>query len=218
MADASPPPASTPARPPPVCAVLRAGDAALERALATQERPADDRGFGFRQLDTGADWLWILDGSAVPRPTALGRLLAAADRLDGVVRPIVLGSRVVSSEGRLARGHLPLAPQDQTAVAVRTATLRVLHVRAVGSGSLLVRREAVSGPLPVGVAATMAWTARLLADGGGFVAPDSVADVREARSPHTRAAVAVRLLAGRGLGPRERLRLAGELLERAGRA
>lgn len=217
MADASPPPASAAGRLPLVCAVLRPGNAGLERALAAQEHAADDRAFGFRQLDTSADWLWILDGSAVPRPPALGRLLAAAKRLEGVVRPIVLGSRVVNSEGRLARAHGPLAPQDQTAVAVRTTSARVLHVRAVSSGSLLVRREAVTGSAPVGVGATMAWTARVLARGGGFVVPDSLAEVREATNPRLqRAALASRLLVGRGLGPRERLRFAVELLERAG--
>src|SRR3954468_2949909 len=198
-----------------VCAVLPPGAGALERALAAQDRPADAavRARDVSAADPGG-WVWFLDGTAVPRPDALAALLAAAERLESVSAPAVLASRVVASDGALAPAHVPLAPQAQTQVAVRTAALRVLPIRAATGGSLLVRGHALSH---VGSrdGAAMLWTARLLRQEPGFLVPDSVAEASAApaRGSHS-ARVAAQLLLGTALRPRERLRFGVELGER----
>ena len=159
----------------------------------------------------------MLDGSATPRPGALEALLAAAGRLEGVAAWILLSSRVVGPGGALSPAHVPLAPQDETAFALRTAHARVLHVRAVTGGSLLLS-GAAAAQVPAsarrGRAATMEWTARLLRAGGGFVVPDSVADAMGSRTAREDARMAAQLLLGDALRPRERLRLAADLAER----
>jgi hypothetical protein len=196
---------------PTVCAVLAPG---LEASLDAQTRAPDARvvaadvlGAGLREgAAAGTTWLWIADGSAIPRPEALAALLDAAARLEAVEPAVLLASRVAGDGA-----HAPLAPQDATAVAMRTVGLKVLPVRAVTGASLLVRREAAT-PASGGA---FVWTARLLRDGSGFLVPDSVADANGAghgaRSPR----VAAQLLAGTALRPRERLRLAAEVAERA---
>lgn len=171
-----------------------------------------------QHLGTHADWLWLVDGSAIPRPPALGALLAAAERLGPVTPPIVLASTILDRGGRLAAGHAPLAPQDQTAVAVRTVALRVLHVRAVSGASLLVRADALRSLSLAGPAGAMVWTARLLRGGGGFLVPASLADGRAPVGARERVDTAARLLLGTALRPRERLRLGVGLVEQAGAA
>lgn len=172
-------------------------------------------------MDTAADvpdgvrWLWVVDGSAVPRPTALGALLAAAERLDQAgVEVSLLASRVVGPDGRLAPGHAPLSPQDETARAIVAASAGVLPVRAISAASLLARPAAISGPIPAGPSASMTWSARLLRSASGFLAPESVADART-RVP--RARVAAALVLGDGLRGRERLRVGMDLVEGLGR-
>jgi hypothetical protein len=199
----------------------------LDRALAEQDRFPEavlraDGGLAsaIRQAAVGgADWVWVVDGSAIPRPSALAALLAAAERLAAAAAttPILLASRIVAGDGTLAAAHNPLAPQDRTAVAVRTAASRVLHVRAVSGGSLLVRADVAAALPPAGSApsAMLAWTARMLRDGEGFLVPDSVALARRPdASLVLRTRVVTRLLLGSALRPRERLRLAAGLFER----
>jgi hypothetical protein len=189
----------------------------LEAALVAQERAPDELVTDFAASPPGdADWIWLLDGTAMPRPDCLARLLAALERLPLV--PRLLASRIVGPDGTLADAHAPIAPQDETAVAIETVTARVLHVRAVTGASLLLRpadaRVAGAGP-----PATMAWTAALLRDkGGGFLVPDSIAEARRPDLSRTeRAGLARRLLLGDALSGRERLRFAAELAEHAPR-
>lgn len=51
-----------------------------------------------RAVDRSPDYVWLLDDDTVPTETALAELLAAADR--SPVRPTVLASRVVWTDGR----------------------------------------------------------------------------------------------------------------------
>jgi len=197
-----------------VCAVCLSADPRIVRAVETQSRPPDRITAQSAGSWPGTDWLWLVDGSAVPRPDALGALLDAADRLGGLVDVLLLSSRIVAADGRLDALHAPIAPQGQTDVALRTVAQRVLHVRAVTGGSLLVRASGVSDLPSAGAPATMAWTARLLRDrhDGGFLVPESVADAVPDPSA-SRTAVARRLLTGDALTARERIRLAAELVE-----
>jgi len=194
-----------------VCAVPAAGVAELDAALDAQERAPDVRAAALGEaIGTGAAWLWVLEGTAVPRPPALAALLDAAQRLEPLCAPLALTSRIVDGGGALARAHVPLAPHGETEVAVRTAALRVLPVRAMTGGSLLVRREALAAR-PARDEPALVWTARLLRDGPGFLVPDSVA---EALGADGAASVNARLLLGAALRPSERIRFAVELFER----
>lgn len=196
---------------PSICVLLAPGDARLAAAVDAQERRPDARVHLLSDAaESFADWVWVLDGSAVPRPQALGALLAAAARLEPVRSPAALTSRIVNGTGAVARAHAPLATQGRPEVAVEAAGVRVLPVRATTGGSLLVRRWALA--FARGEPAVV-WTARMLRDGAGFLVPDSVADAGDADG--TGPASAARLLLGTALRPRERLRFAVELAERA---
>lgn len=202
---------------PNVCAVLRDQDRELQGAVTSQERLVDFTALFSDRSSPAADWIWLLDGTALPNPDTLAALLAAAQRLDPVVSPIILASTIVGAAGRLAPAHVPLAPQGQTEVAVRTVGLRVLPVRAVTGGSLLVRPEWMTGSPRPGVAPMIAWTARHLRDGGGFLVPSSVARARSIASPRwEQAALFARLVFGSALHPKERLRFATDTRARRG--
>src|SRR5436305_11135684 len=90
-----------------ICAVVGPPAGALERAVKAQTRPPEGlvtAEGGLRSgvesaLTTGADWLWLLDGSSVPRPEALAAMRAALERLEGLPDPALLGGVVVGSEG-----------------------------------------------------------------------------------------------------------------------
>ena len=177
----------------------------LAGAVDAQTRAPDGAG-------GGADWVWVLDGSALPAPGALAALVAAAERLEDAA-PALLASVIVGRDGALHPAHLPLLPQGHPDIALATAARRVAHVRATSAGSLLVRPGALAGPVPTGAAA-FAWTARLLRDAPGFVVPDSVAEA-VGGAPPARATAA--LLAYGRLRARERLRLAADALTSASR-
>jgi hypothetical protein len=181
--------------------VVPAGDGALADAVAAQERAPDD----VAAAPSPGAWTWLLDGTALPRPGALGELADALARVRPIVAPALLASRVVGADGALAPAHVPLAPQGEVEVAMRTVPQRVLHVRAVTGASVLLPPGT-----PVGDGAALVWTARLLRDAPGFLVPASVADARDGVAP--RAPLA--LLTGDALRPRERLRMAAGLLER----
>jgi hypothetical protein len=193
--------------PPTICVAPATGDARLAAAVDAQERSPDLRAATLAEAAaSGAGWVWVLDGTALPRPAALAALIAAAERLEPVCPPAALASRIVAADGSVAATHAPLATQGEPALALTTVGLRVLPVRAMAGGSLLVR------PAALGAACgepAMVWTARLLRDARGFLVPDSAADA-------TRRAdrAAARLLLGTALRPRERLRLAADLVER----
>lgn len=197
----------------PLVAVVHAAhDGPLARAVADQEGVPD------LTNRAQAEWLWLLDGTAIPRPGALAALLGALERLTPIVVPAVLASRVVTPEGALAPTHVPLAPQGEQALSIRTVAERVLHVRAVAGGSLLVRAALAPDRTPARPAATMAWSAAVLRDVPGFLVPDSVADAWAGRYRRRRERLLVAgALIGRpgGLRTRERLRVAARTLERA---
>ena len=139
-------------------------------------------------------WSWLVARGVEPDPQALAELLAARDVLTGGV---LYASAVDGDE---------VWPRilDKPA-AIEAAGHGLVALRAVTPGALLVRSDlAPSGPL------TFTWTARLLADRPGYLAPRSRA-VRGAPAPR----VGLRpLLAAAGWTREERLwllmRAAGE--------
>jgi hypothetical protein len=218
-----------------VCAAVflseeeEAGVAATLEALDRQTRAADARVVApgapvalRAAAEQGAEWVWLLDGSALPEPAALERLLEALDRLEPLPSPILLASKVVGPDGSPDPGSLPAPRVVNTELAAAAAERRVLPVRIVRHGSLLVHRRAL--PARASADRDLAWSAGLLRDEAGYMVPASVA-VREAPRPVRRElGPRLRLLAGgalaRGEKPRFALRLAEEAAgaRRGGRA
>jgi hypothetical protein len=192
-----------------------------------------------------ADWLWLLDGSAVPRADALERLLGdlpRLPRLDNSERlhdlatrsaepppPALVTGMVLDLDGGVASGLTAWYRREAAAVAVEAAGLRALPLRAAPLASVLVRREAAAAAPPPrlaapGIAAAVAWTAGVLRDAPGFLVTTSVATAvepsawpREALSgdPADDLGGALALACSPGLGARDRFRTASDAALRA---
>ena len=210
-----------------VCAAVFQGDgeealAATLAALDRQTRPPEER-VVVRQpsataavraaLKRPADWLWLLDGSAVPEPDALERLLEALDRLGPLPPPVLLASKVVGPGGAPDPGTLPLPRVVDIEEGAAAFERRLLPVRTVRHGSLLVQRSGLEAHLPADDA--LAWSARLLKERLGVLVPASVA-VRRAPTPaRPDLAGRLRLLASDALKAGEKPRFAVRLAEDA---
>jgi hypothetical protein len=174
-----------------------------------------------------AGWVWILDGSARPRPDALRRLLAAiaAAAGDGLPQPVVVASAVLGPDGAADGGHGAWFRRGGTDLAMRAVRRGLLPIRAARAGSTLVRVSPGAGSgLPAGQAAALAWTARLLRDAVGYLATDSVADAVApapwpadglGATPADDARGALAMLRDPAWAPKERLWLAAEAAGRA---
>ena len=147
-------------------------------------------------------WLWLLDGGAIPQPNALEALLEASRQPPA---PVLLASKVLGPGGGLDPGSLPRHVIYATDVSVAAAERRLVQIRAAGSGSVLVRRQALLG-LGRSASGMLELSARLLRDPDhiGYLVPGSVAT----RYSPLRADLIwqVRLLGGSAWTPREKLR------------
>ena len=149
-------------------------------------------------------WRWLLADGAQPQAGALEALEAAA-----AARP---DARLVGSR-LLGPGAEPWPELFAKERAIAAARDRLLAVRALPAGSLLVREDVLAehGEPPLRPwGADLAWSAAVLRDGGGYLAPASVV-----RRPASAAAGRLAQLRGRarlaaapGLTPPERLWLA----------
>lgn len=220
-----------------VLAVAFGGTPSLDAAIAAQgaARARAERAAGLaeaveRGLASGCAWLWLLDGSALPAPDALARLLEASGGIRGGEAPVLLASQVVDSRGVAVAGLAPWYRRGPSDLAMRAVTARMLPIRAARAGSLLVRVAAVAEPprpLLSSSAAALEWSARLLRASHGFLVTASLAT---ASQPSRAAAEAldpdpledvrggVAMLLGGAMHPRERLWLAAEVGDRAWRA
>lgn len=213
----------------PVCAVVPSTGGRLGAALAAQSPEAPEvveesrlRAGVERAVATGADWVWVLDGSATPRPDALAALLAALARTDGLPPPSLLTGVVVGDDGRVAANRSPWYRRFQIDVSLESADRGLAPVRAA-VGPALVAREAVeASPPPVRArltpAAVFEWTARLLRERTGYLVPDSRSEAARATPDFLRDPLTVaRLIVGGAVIRPDRVALALELSERAGR-
>jgi hypothetical protein len=174
-----------------------------------------------RALATDAEWIWVLDGTAVPRPGALDALLAGVGRVDGLPQPALLTGVVVTAQGRVDPNRPPWYRRFQIDVALASAESSLLPVRG-STAPVLVRREAAAADLPrrgapVAPGAVLEWSARLLRSRTGYMVPDSESDGHGTRrDPMLEPATAARLLGGRALVRLDRVGLVLELCERVG--
>jgi len=221
---------------PSVCAVLLAAHDAIEQAVRDQDPSPwlvvdPDLAAGVAQARARqADWMWVLDGSAVPEPGALATLLSAGTTTLSALQPAVLASKVVSGNGLPAPGLLPWLLRSHIEVGMFAFEREAVPIRATPGSSILVARSAASGVAPPhGRApprlAVLGWTARILRSGTGFVVPASAARAVAAElSPsgpgHEGAADLgdrLALLRAKAWDPKERVRLGAEILGRAAR-
>jgi hypothetical protein len=129
----------------------------------------------------GAEWLWLLDASVEPGPDALERLADVAEDHGPLPAPVLLASRVVAPGGETDLASLPVAEVLDPDLGAEACARRLLAVRVVRPGSLLVRRD-VAGSPPLGGRGFLTWSARVLRSGPGLLVPTSVA-VRVPGSP-----------------------------------
>ena len=164
-------------------------------------------------LRTGCDWLWILDPGTVPEPGALDALRTLVADPDGLPEPLVLASKVVGADGEPDRAALPYPEMFEKDVTVAAARRRLLQVRALRPGAVLVARQAIERfGLPrtdIGPPFDMVeWTARMLRswEDAGYLVTTSVARRDGAAAPRQSLRDrAIATLRGPGWTPTEKL-------------
>jgi hypothetical protein len=174
-----------------------------------------------RALASGADWIWVLDGSAIPRPGALEALLAGLGRVGGLPEPALLTGVVVTADGRVDPNRPPWYRRFQIDVALASAESALVPVRG-GTAPVLVRSDAAAADpprrgAPIAPGTVLQWSARLLRSRTGYLVPESESDaLATRRDPMLEPATAARLLAGRALVKLDRVGVVLELCERVG--
>jgi hypothetical protein len=174
-----------------------------------------------RALEAGADWIWVLDGSTVPRDGALGGLLDALERTSGLEEPSLMTGVVVTPDGLVDEGRVLWYRRNQIDIAMEAAAQRLLPIRAA-TGSVLVQRDAVRGELPPfgapgSPATVLEWTARMLRFRTGYLVPESESEaVEPGYDPASSPLTAARLMFAGALGRFDRIRYGFELAERLG--
>ena len=218
-----------------VVAVCRVQDAEAARASGAVVAPLPPGGRTAAGFDAGVraalpqapTWLWLLDGTAAPRPDALERLLEWARAGGPLPLPVLLASRVTLSDGTLDAAAAPWPSVTDVELAIDAYAHGCVLIRTARHGSLLVAREAIErhGLPRLDYAAAgddLEWTARLLhRDPGLYVPASEVVREPAARDSgwlgdgrlelRNRAAMLVR----GPFEPRERLWLGLELGDRA---
>ena len=217
-----------------VPAGLDEGPSETLAALDRQTRPPDEvvvarHAAGFQDavraaLDRDMEWIWLLDGSVVPEPGALEGLLGSIGQLDLLPEPVLLASKVVSADGSPDPLSLPVPDVADPDLDYSAFDKRVLAVRVVRRGSLLVHRRGIERcGLPklgfVFFGDDLVWTARLLKPEPGLLVPGSVV-VRHAASKREQASQrrasvgsGLRLLLSDGLELDEKPWFGGRLAE-----
>ncbi len=129
---------------------------------------------------TGVEWIWLLDGLAVPGSDALEALLKGAARPSGRRACVLAAGRIVTADSTTHPDALPWPVLLDKEAALSAAGHRLVAIRAARHGSLLVRRSAIETEgLPRSSyragADDLEWTSRLLRAGPGFLVPGSTA-------------------------------------------
>jgi hypothetical protein len=132
-------------------------------------------------------WLWLLDGSALPRPDALERLLEPAVANGSLPTPALVAGRVLLAGGELDPSAAPWPKVKPPDVAIDSYQRGAVAIRTARHSSLLVDRDAVVvAGLPrldfVADGDDLEWSGRLLRESLGLYAPGSVV-VRQSDTP-----------------------------------
>jgi GT2 family glycosyltransferase len=155
--------------------------------LALAENVGGAGGFyeGIRTAyERGADWLWLMDDDTIASDGALEGLLAPVSGLrDDGIRPVIMMSKVVWSDGTLHPMNTPRPEVRRRPEAVDAAGRGLLLIRTGSFASILIHRDAVAEHgLPH--REYFIWnddfeyTARILRRGTGYLVPDSLVEHR----------------------------------------
>lgn len=128
--------------------------------------------------DTGTEWIWLLAPGVAPAPDALERLLSPLG-MPSLGRPALLASKVVRPDGHLETDGQPWPRMLAREQSLTGAAHRLVALRAVRYGSILVSRSAIErhGAPRADLAERaddLEWTGRVLRDGAGFLVPQSL--------------------------------------------
>ena len=213
----------TPAAHHSVCALVGGGASEAEAHLPEPRVVSDGGPLGGlrRALDTGAEWIWVLDGTAMPKPGALTALLEAVDRAAELPEPashfsppVLFAGVVVDAEGRVDEARGGWYRRNHIDLTMGSSGRRLLPIRAAGGPVLVHRRAAERAPACDGV---FEWTAHILRDEVGFLVPDSESvAIRPAEDPLGDPRTVARLVTGGALGRLDIARATHELVERFG--
>jgi hypothetical protein len=169
---------------------------ATSGAVATVQGDADAFASA---LASDVEWLWFLADGARPRNDALDCLLAAIEPEDAAPATVIAGL-LVDDRGALLDDSFQAAPRIDSGEAVRLVRQRLLPIRSAGFGNCLVARAAfIRHGLPndrrFGPFAAEEWTARVLRDEPGYLAPASAVVMPTPREPPDRGSALSDLLA-----------------------
>ena len=184
------------------------GDEALQEtleALERQSRAPDEVATADRSATYGAktSWVWLLDGSAVPEPSALERLLDVVAH-PPTEPPVLLASKIVTPDGSPDPRSLPVAQFLDPDPAIAAFERRVISIRMARRGSLLVQGHATDVGLDP-FDRDLEWTARTLRGRSGVLVPASVAVRKTGTAPAPpQLRSLLRLMGGDSLEPREK--------------
>lgn len=162
-------------------------------------------------LATGADWIWVLDGHAVPEPDALDELLMHTEP-EGLPAPVLLSSRISLPDGSLHPDVLPWPEIFEKEISTAAVGQRLVSLRAARPGSLLIRADTIRRHGPpradfVSHGEILEWTARILRDDRGYLVPASRAVRADREAPAVRRSLRnrARMLRGDTWGREEKL-------------
>lgn len=138
-------------------------------------------------VGSGAEWIWLLDAGAEPRPSALAEMLAALEARADLPAPALVAGKLVGPDGRIVPSRAPWPPLLDREVVIAAARHHLVSLRMARWGSMLVHRDVVArhGAPRADFAGAddLEWTARILKDDYGYLAPRSVADIVDAPGP-----------------------------------
>jgi len=126
------------------------------------------------------EWIWVLDGASLPAGDALSPLLATAQSALDATPPSIIAGMVIDHAGAPVRSLLAAGRERETELVVKMCEQRLLPIRHASLANTLIRRDALlahglPGYKRLGRHAAHEWTARVLADSAGYLAPASFA-------------------------------------------
>lgn len=204
--------------------MLHAPTRALRDSVAAQGRRADRTeeshgplGASLRSsFGLGAEWVWLLDSSALPRVNALEELVAGIHRAEGLPEAAVLTGVVVGTDGEADAAASAWYRRYPTERSLEAVERQLLPVRAAGMPVLVHRLAMTPEPPPrprlPPAGGVLEWTARVLRARAGYLVPGS--ESVRAHSAGLDPRTAASLLLGAADDAPDRIRIASELAER----
>lgn len=129
--------------------------------------------------EKGFDWIWVMDDDTIVEPDSLRELFTAYERFEEPLKPCLLASKVVWTDGSMHSMNIPGIKHRESESLLLAARKSTVSIRATTFVSLLMHRTVVEQyGLPY--ADYFIWcddveyTARVLRDNLGVLVPTSV--------------------------------------------